>query len=232
MSPDPNHNPKPNPNPNPNPHLKTCLCLQDQIVLVSQFRPPTGQTCLELPAGLIDRGETPDEAALRELYEETGYRGETSDTSAVLWSDPGLTNANFRLVTININGDSPENMVPKPQPEEGECIEVMLAPLVGLKSYLDRVAAEKGFGVDARLYTMAVGMAVGQETAAAPKRSQKNDVPPAQGVMATTGKAQVSIGSGEFNELIMICAAICLTIAFVAGAVRHFDLFGPQYGVP
>jgi 8-oxo-dGTP pyrophosphatase MutT (NUDIX family) len=29
--------------------------------------------CVELPAGLVDPGETPQEAALRELKEETGY---------------------------------------------------------------------------------------------------------------------------------------------------------------
>ena len=47
-----------------------------ELVLQKQFRPPIGKVCIEVPAGLIDEGETPEECALRELREETGYMGE------------------------------------------------------------------------------------------------------------------------------------------------------------
>ena len=47
----------------------------DRLVLVRQFRPPTGKYTWEAPAGLIEPGESVEAAALRELREETGYTG-------------------------------------------------------------------------------------------------------------------------------------------------------------
>jgi ADP-ribose diphosphatase len=48
------------------------------ILLVSQYRHGAGQTMLEIPAGTIKKGESPDKAALREMAEETGYTGNLS----------------------------------------------------------------------------------------------------------------------------------------------------------
>ena len=45
------------------------------ILLVSQYRHAAGKTLLEIPAGKIERGETPRQAALREMAEEIGYIG-------------------------------------------------------------------------------------------------------------------------------------------------------------
>ena len=50
---------------------------QDQILLVRQFRPAAAAVTLELPAGHVDPGETPEQAARRELLEETGYEADT-----------------------------------------------------------------------------------------------------------------------------------------------------------
>lgn len=45
----------------------------DKLIMVRQYRYPINDFIYELPAGLVDRGETAREAALRELKEETGY---------------------------------------------------------------------------------------------------------------------------------------------------------------
>src|SRR4051812_46880765 len=52
-----------------------CLLLTDEceIVLARQFRPPLQRHTLEMPAGGIEPGETPEIAVAREVLEETGY---------------------------------------------------------------------------------------------------------------------------------------------------------------
>lgn len=48
---------------------------KNEILLIRQFRVPTGQNLLEIPAGSFnDDGESPVDCAQRELAEETGYR--------------------------------------------------------------------------------------------------------------------------------------------------------------
>lgn len=47
----------------------------NSILLVTQYRHAAGRTLLEIPAGKIERGEHPKQAALREMREEIGYTG-------------------------------------------------------------------------------------------------------------------------------------------------------------
>jgi 8-oxo-dGTP pyrophosphatase MutT (NUDIX family) len=46
---------------------------EEQVVLVRQYRYPVDQVTYELPGGVIDQGEDPQLAAIREMQEETGY---------------------------------------------------------------------------------------------------------------------------------------------------------------
>ncbi len=49
------------------------LTLEGKMLAVRQYRPSVERYTVELPSGLVDAGETPLEAARRELLEETGY---------------------------------------------------------------------------------------------------------------------------------------------------------------
>jgi 8-oxo-dGTP pyrophosphatase MutT (NUDIX family) len=57
-----------------------------QVVLVRQLRFGVDQVMLETPGGIIDDGETPEQAALRELREETGYV--PAELSSLGWVHP------------------------------------------------------------------------------------------------------------------------------------------------
>lgn len=62
-----------------------------KIVFVENDRHTINDRLLELPAGGIDPGETPEETAARELLEETGYRATSLYELATFYTTPGLT---------------------------------------------------------------------------------------------------------------------------------------------
>ncbi|KAH6918832.1 NUDIX hydrolase domain-like protein [Coprinopsis sp. MPI-PUGE-AT-0042] len=117
-------------------------------VIIEQYRPPIDKFIIELPAGLIDEGETPEKAAVRELEEETGYKADhVVETSPTIVSDPGMTNANMKLVTVSVNF---EDKLETPKPK-----------LEAATLDYDR----KGFSVDARLSHFATGYQFAQQFA-------------------------------------------------------------------
>jgi ADP-ribose pyrophosphatase len=61
-----------------------------RILLVRQYRLPAFRYLWELPAGKVDEGESPLQAAKRELAEETGYRAKKWEKLAIFYPSPGF----------------------------------------------------------------------------------------------------------------------------------------------
>jgi len=125
-------------------------------VVIEQYRPPVGNFIIELPAGLIDEGETAEQTAVRELQEETGYKADSVlHVSPVIVSDPGMTNANMKLVILSVILDD-QMETPAANLEVGEFIVTKVVELAKLKTELEEYD-RKGFTVDARLSHFASG---------------------------------------------------------------------------
>ncbi len=65
---------------------------ENEIVLVEQYRYGIEKPTLELPGGVVDEGEHPREASIRELKEETGYEGNEIVNLGKVSSNPAMMN--------------------------------------------------------------------------------------------------------------------------------------------
>lgn len=64
---------------------------QDQdLVMIRQYRHGSREITLEIPGGLVDPGESPEDAACRELLEETGYRAGHVESLGSINPNPAL----------------------------------------------------------------------------------------------------------------------------------------------
>lgn len=100
------------------------LTAAGDVVLVRQYRPPIDMMELGLPAGLVEEGEEPEEAARRELAEETGYTGGEWEPLGSVASSPGLKdNWAYLFLARGVEETA------APDPDEHEVVEVVVVPM-------------------------------------------------------------------------------------------------------
>lgn len=106
----------------------------NEMIFVRQFRKATGEILLEVPAGVPGKGEKGEEAARRELEEETGYHAKSVRKIWEGYSTPGYSN---EIIQFYLATDM--NLM-KQKPDEDEFVEV---ELVDIETCLDLVKTGK-----------------------------------------------------------------------------------------
>jgi ADP-ribose pyrophosphatase len=72
-----------------------------ELVLVEQYRPPVRRNFLELPAGIVDEGEDPLGAGMRELREETGFTGSNPRYLGAFLLNPSWQTTRVHLIVCD-----------------------------------------------------------------------------------------------------------------------------------
>jgi ADP-ribose diphosphatase len=116
------------------------------IVLEKQFRPPLGRDVIELPAGLVEPGESMEVAAQRELIEETGW---SAKKLAFLAEGPISTGASTEALRAYLCTDLEQ--VGISGADDNEIIEVIEVPIAEVQDYLGK-AQLKGTLVDLKVF--------------------------------------------------------------------------------
>jgi ADP-ribose pyrophosphatase len=125
------------------------------LVLVRQFRPAVEALTIELPAGHVEAGQTPEEAARRELLEETGFAAGRVTLLGRLRPDTGrLANHMWVFVALGVEA------------QPGHVGEAGIEVLTATPSELARLLAEGAF--DHALHVAALLMAVQRGCVALP----------------------------------------------------------------
>jgi 8-oxo-dGTP pyrophosphatase MutT (NUDIX family) len=107
------------------------LTAADQLVMVRQYRHGSSSVTLEIPGGLIDPGEDPGDAAIRECLEETGYQAATVHPLGAINPNPAIhAHKLYSFFARDVR------KVADIQNTSREYTEVELVPLAGLAARL------------------------------------------------------------------------------------------------
>jgi ADP-ribose pyrophosphatase len=103
----------------------------NELVMVRQYRHGIEQLSLEPPGGLVKDGQTPEQSAIEELEEETGYRAQAFHLLGWMHPMPAILTNRFYVYLA-------ENATPTGvlNPEETEEIETILVPISQISDYV------------------------------------------------------------------------------------------------
>jgi ADP-ribose pyrophosphatase len=107
-----------------------------ELVLVRQSRPGSGSRTLELPSGKLEDGESPAEAAARELAEECGLAAEALSEIGTFWAAPG-----YSTELVHVFEASGLSEAHPAELDDDEDVEVERLPLAGALTQLDDAAS-------------------------------------------------------------------------------------------
>ena len=94
------------------------------FLMVEQYRHGSDKVTLEFPAGMIDPGELPEDAAVRELLEETGYMpGEITEIGSVSPNPAFMNNISYTFLARGLELTGKQNL------DEHEYIHFHLIPV-------------------------------------------------------------------------------------------------------
>jgi ADP-ribose pyrophosphatase len=116
------------------------------VILIRQFRPPLNRAVIELPAGLCEPGEHPEDAAKRELTEETGY---SAGELHFLAEGPLSSGISSEMLTVYLA--KALSYVGIGARDETEDIEVLKVPLSNVSEELERLRGDGSY-VDLKIY--------------------------------------------------------------------------------
>jgi ADP-ribose pyrophosphatase len=105
---------------------------QNHILLVRQYRSASAQVMSEIPAGILNVGEEPRLAAIRELQEETGYKPGKIESLGGFYTAPGYTTEYIHLFVAT---ELVESSLP---PDEDEFIELNHVALADAVAMVER----------------------------------------------------------------------------------------------
>lgn len=116
------------------------------LLLIRQFRPPMNGYVIEFPAGLNDRGDTLEEAAQRELLEETGY---SAKEMIFLTEGPMSSGASEDILTVFLAKGLEFKGIG--ERDETEDIEIIKIPINELYHTLDKLRSEGNY-IDLKIF--------------------------------------------------------------------------------
>lgn len=115
--------------------MVVAITKQHELILVRQYKHGIGEICIEFPAGRIKKHQTPEEAAIAELLEETGIKVSTKDLIKIveLWTEPSKSSVRVTGFFVrDVEITDLQNL------EETENIEVLKVPVAQIDSFIEK----------------------------------------------------------------------------------------------